>query len=153
MRPAPTLALLAAGLLCAGCGLFADPPAAQVSDPDAERLARRLERFYSELEDVPVDAALTWESPYLRGYFADPTAFADFYASLAGQVRDARLRDSRLLRIEVREFRVPSPGLAYVDVALIGVHQRALRFWEIELARTDTWTRVEGTWYLTPDRL
>ena len=63
------------------------------------------------------------------------------------------LRDGRVERFEITEFRMLDPERAVVELQLIGRHERELRFWEIELPRTDTWQRVRGTWTVRPDRL
>jgi hypothetical protein len=68
-------------------------------------------------------------------------------------VRSATLRDGRIERFQIPEFRLLDPDHAVVELQLIGHHQRELRFWEIELPRTDAWQRVQGTWTVTPAKL
>jgi hypothetical protein len=142
-------------LICSAsaCGGIARGPAPAVDDDEAVAFSRRIEAFYSALEDVAVASIWTYDSPELHGYFTSRPAFDDYFASLATQVRRATLRDGRVERIEIREFRLTDPDHASVDLELIGRHERELRFWEIELPRTDTWVRVRGTWTVRPDRL
>jgi hypothetical protein len=137
-------------LLCACASPAAIP---SVDDAAAVAFSRRIESFYSVLQDVPVPAIWTYESPELHGYFTGRPAFDDYFASLAMQVRSATLRDSRVERFEIEEFRMLDADHAIVDLRLVGHHQRELRFWEIELPRTDKWQRVRGTWTVTPERL
>jgi hypothetical protein len=133
------------------CGLGAAVPA--VDDAAAASFAHRIETFYAALENVPVAAIWTYESPELHGYFTGRSAFDDYFASLAMQVRRATLRDGLVERFEIAEFRMLDADHAVVDLHLIGRHERELRFWEIELPRTDTWERVRGVWTVKPDRL
>ena len=148
---------VSAGLLLAlllpACGFSGAGSVQAVDDDGAVAFARRIEAFYSALEDVPVAAIWTYESPELHGYFTGRPAFDDYFASLAMQVRSATLRDGRVERFEITEFRMLDPERAVVELQLIGRHERELRFWEIELPRTDTWQRVRGTWTVRPDRL
>jgi hypothetical protein len=139
--------------LLAVCGTSGPGPAQAVDDATAVAFARRIEAFYGALEDVPVAAFSTYESSDLYGYFTGRPAFDDYFASLAMQVRSATLRNGRVERFEIDEFRIIDADHAVVELQLIGRHERELRFWEIELPRTDTWQRVRGTWTLRPDRL
>lgn len=142
-------------LLATGCFWFggSEPPLEPVQERDVLAFASRIEGFYRELEAVPLDVMMTYDNPDLRAHFPDAAAFADYYASLASQIRRAQLRNGRAERIEIRDFYFEGPELAHVDVALIGHHQRALRFWEIQLSRTDTWRLVNGAWVLSPGKL
>ena len=124
-----------------------------VADEEAAALAARVEDFYRQLERVSLTSSLTYSSPGLAEYFVSPAAFNDYFASLALQVRWADLRLDEAERIEVREFRLVDLDEAVVDVLLFGHHVRRLRFWEMELERTDRWRRVDGVWLLSPDRL
>jgi hypothetical protein len=139
-------------LLVAACGVSAGP-VASVDDAAAVTFSRRIESFYAALEDVPVAAIWTYESPELHGYFTGRAAFDDYFASLATQVRAAVLRDGQVERFEIREFRLIDADHAVVELSLVGRHERELRFWDVELPRTDTWERVRGTWTVKPDRL
>jgi hypothetical protein len=150
LRRATALLLLVLPL--SSCGT-ARGPAPQVDDDEAVAFSRRIEAFYAALEAVPVASIFTYDSSELHGYFTSRPAFDDYFASLATQVRRATLRDGRLDRVEIREFRLLDADNAKVDLQLVGHHERELRFWEIELPRTDTWQRVRGIWTVRPDRL
>ena len=124
-----------------------------VDDGAVLRFAARIEAFYRGLEAIPLDVLITYENPELREHFVDEVAFGDYYASLAYQVRRSQLRNSQIERFEIRDFHFESDDVARVELILVGRHQRTLRFWELELARTDTWRRVEGSWVLSPEKL
>ncbi len=124
-----------------------------VDERDVLLFAERIATFYATLARRSLDAYLTYEDESLRDYFDSPGAFSDYYASLANQVRDAHLRNSSAREVRVREFRFEDPDTVRVDLLLVGRHERGLRFWDIELERTDTWRRARGTWVLAPEKL
>ena len=151
--------LLRGGLLpvlLSACFLGGDEPMPEIPAAEvapARALSARLDSFYERLAGVPIDAVTTFDMPGLRDYFTGPPAFADYYASLANQVRDARLANGKADRVVVREFHFADADTAMVTIAILGHHQRRLRFWEIELSRLDTWRRLDGVWLLVPDKL
>ncbi|MCE2390359.1 MAG: hypothetical protein J4G09_02635 [Proteobacteria bacterium] len=124
-----------------------------VADAEAAALARRVESFYSQLEGVSLTSELTYSRPGLPEYFASPEAYNDYFASLALQVRWEDLRHDQIERIEVREMRLADLDDATVEVVLFGRHVRRLRFWELELERSDRWRTIDGVWLLSPDNL
>jgi hypothetical protein len=141
-------------LLLAACGLFdVSRVPVGVEDADALRFAQRIQGFYGALENIPIDSLLTYESPELRAYFENERAFSDYYASLAGDLRDADFRNGRAERIVIDEFRFIGPGEATVDLTLVGRHMRRLRFWPRKFRRTDRWRQVGGIWLLSPAKL
>lgn len=141
-------------LALAACGLFApEPVPVGVDDVDAVRFAERIQGFYGALENVPLDALITYENRELRAYFADERAFSDYYAALAGDLRDAAFRNGRAEKVLIDEFSFDGPGEARVELTLIGRHIRELLFWERRIRRTDLWRQVEGVWLLTPSKL
>lgn len=129
------------------------PPSPEVDVREVVRFSERIETFYASLENVPMDAVRTFQNPELRDYFASEAAFMDYYSSIANQVRRSNMLNSRPDRVRVNEFRFESPGIARVEVQITGPYQRTLRFWGVELRRTDTWSRRDGVWVLTPDKL
>ncbi len=124
-----------------------------VADPNILAFASRIEEFYSGLEGLPLDAEVTFENQELRSYFTDPGGFSDYYASVAEQVRSARMRHALAKRVEIVEFRFDAPDRASVEVELHGDHLRGLVPWDVQVARSDTWRQVGGTWYVSPERL
>jgi len=136
-----------------GCFLFGGPSEAPVQDPEVVEFAERIDGFYTIFEDTPLDTRATFDNPALRAFFLNEEDFAAFYASLAAGARRSLLRNATPTRIEIDEFRFESENVAVVDVRFIGRHTRRLRFGEVEIARSDTWRRVDGRWILSPDKL
>ena len=139
-------------LVVAGCGGFGgrlEP----VEDEEIVALAIRMDDFYRSLENRTLDTLATFEDRRLRSYFADDTAFSDYYASLASQVRRALLRHGKVENATVLDFSLEEGDHALVRVQLRGRHQRQLRFWSVELDRTDSWRRLSGRWFLVPEDL
>lgn len=124
-----------------------------VEEPDVVDFSRRIRSFYGALEHTRMDALMTFEDDRLRSFFAGPSEFSDYYASLASQLRAAQVRHAMPDRVEIREFRFEGAERARVELTILGHHQRSLRFWDIELTRVDTWERVDGTWLVTPEKL
>ncbi len=145
-------AALAALWLCAGC--FGGGSTTETeNDPQVLRFAQRIDRFYRQLENLPLDVRLTFEDTSLRAYFSDGQQFSAYYASLADQIRRAQFRNSIALRVDIGGFRFDSDEIAVVDVTLIGRHERALRVGELQLPRRDTWRFIEGRWMVSPAKL
>jgi hypothetical protein len=145
-------AALAALWLCAGC--FGGGSTTETeNDPQVLRFAQRIDRFYRQLENLPLDVRLTFEDTSLRAYFSDGQQFSAYYASLADQIRKAQFRNSTALRVDIGGFRFEADDRAVVDLTLVGRHERTLRVGELEITRTDTWRLVEGRWMVSPAKL
>ena len=144
-------------LLCASCFGGAAPetaPSTSPSDTDIAVFSKRIEGFYHQLEDVPLDALVTYQNKQLRDCFDTPTAFADYFSALATQARDLYFRDMTARSVRIRRFDFASPDEAQVQVSFTSVHQRTLRFWSIGFDRYDTWKRSEdGIWRIVPEKL
>ena len=158
MDPLRRPELLLAAVLACGCfggGGDGAPrsPSPKLDPREVVGFSERIEIFYAALENVPLDAVMTFENPQLRSHFASDASFMDYYSSIANQVRWANMRNTRPLRVVVRKFHFESPDVARVEVMLRGPYQRTLRFWDVELEREDTWKRLDGVWLLTPDKL
>ena len=149
LRLCGLLGLLASACLWAG----AKGSIEVVRDPDVLEFAQRIELFYDELEGRSINVFHTFQDPVFRAFFLHEEGFVDYYASLASQLRAAHFRHGRPVRVEIREFRLGGPDRATVDVTFSGRHVRVLRFWKIEVHRTDTWLRSGTTWVLSPKRL
>lgn len=141
--------LLAAAMACASGsgGGYAE----RVGRADVEAFARRIDRFYGSIAQRPLDAYLTFQDPALRGYFGTEQEFSDYYASLANQIRRAHFQRAQAQEVRIEEFRFDAPDEARVDVVLLGRHERALRFWQIEVRRTDRWLHNGQVWVLAPE--
>jgi len=155
-RARTLVAALGAAALLACFGGGAGAPAASpspVSDQEALQFALRAERFYRLLEGIPLAATLTFNNPALHPYFPTPSAFADYYSSLATVARQNTLRDGQARSVRIREFHFDSPEQAIVEIVLTGKHERELRFWDIDLERRDVWRRIDGVWVIVPEKL
>lgn len=145
-------AALAALWLCAGC--FGGGSTTETeTDPQVLRFAQRIDRFYRQLENLPLDVRLTFEDTSLRAYFSDGEQFSAYYASLADQIRKAQFRNSTALRVDIGGFRFEADDKAVVDLTLVGRHERTLRMGELAITRSDTWRLVEGRWMVSPAKL
>lgn len=140
-------------LLLCGCGFFAGPRPELTQEIEAVAFAERIQVFYSALENLPLNALITFKSRELRGFFRDERAFSDYYAAMAGELRDASFKNARAKRVEIQEFHFDGPGRAIVDFVMVGDHFRALQFWDRELGRRDTWQQVGGVWLISPQKL
>jgi hypothetical protein len=149
-RAAPLLAIC---LLSTACWSFGGGAPEVAEDPDAAAFAARIQNFYGMLEGVPIAAISTHTDPRLRGYFTGRGPLQDYMASLTTQVRLSLLRDGKLDRFEIVEFRLLEEGEAVVELLLVGQHERGLHFWDVELRRIDHWRRIQETWTVSPDRL
>jgi hypothetical protein len=139
--------------LLTALGCIGGPSVAPEPDPVIRAFAERIDSFYAGLEGLPLDAAVTFESRNLRTYFTGPREFSDYYAGIAEQLRTARMRHTAPKRVEIVEFRFEGPDLARVEVELHGDHMRGLVPWDVHVERSDTWRQVDGTWYVTPEKL
>ena len=149
------LSALAAAVLLAYLDGAAEPGASKpiVSDEEAMRFSLRAERFYHSLQGIPLPATVTFYNRELHQYFPTPSAFADYYSSLAMLARQNTLRDGQARSVRIREFHFEGPEQAVVDVVITGKHERELRFWDIDLDRRDIWRRVDGVWVIVPEKL
>ena len=145
-------------VLCAACFGGGSPPVAasdepQVSDDEIAAFSQRIETFYKALEDVPLDALVTYENKQLRDCFTSSAAFSDYVSSLATEARDMSFRDTAARSVRIREFWFEAPDRAGVDVTFTSVHQRKLRFWSIGFHRHDVWQNNDGVWQIVPAKL
>lgn len=145
-------------VLCAGCfGGGAAPeavePAPQLSDQEITAFSQRIEGFYSTLEDVPLDALVTYENKKLRDCFVTQGGFSDYFSALATEARNLSFRDSTARSVRIREFHFDAPDQASVFVTFTSVNQREIRFWSIHFDRHDTWKLTDGVWLIVPEKL
>lgn len=144
-------------ILCAACSGSGSPPLAapapQLTDDQVAAFSERIQGFYGALEDIPLDALVTYENKQLRDCFATQGAFSDYFSALATEARDRSFRDSTARSVRIREFRFEAPDQASVDVTFTSVHQREIRFWSIGFDRHDTWKQTDGVWQIVPEKL
>jgi hypothetical protein len=107
--------------------------------------ARLLKRRFNTLE--------TFNDPLLREHFRTENRFFDYYADLAQSFRAAYFERSRPERVSVQGFIFETPFLVHVQVRFVGADRRPLRPDKIALVRLDRWERVDGRWWVTPEKL
>ena len=81
MRRARAEVLLIAMLLGCFGGGSAQVSTVEVDVMDVVRFSERIESFYSALENVPIDAVMTFENPALPTFFASESAYMDYCGS------------------------------------------------------------------------
>jgi len=170
-RLLPILLVLGLGLGCStssgftsGLWPFGRPPAPTVPPDQSFGLELveddavidfygRASRFYSRLALRRVNTLATYRDEVLRDYFRSESAFSDYYADLAQELTDAWIERNRPLALDVVEFRMEGPGEARVLSRILGENGRPLRFWQIAVEREDRWERIEGIWWIVPEKL
>jgi hypothetical protein len=145
----PLLLLLGACTWLGGRSIQLEP----VDDVGILAFAERAGSFYALLENAPLDALVTFEDEDLRAYFAEDGEFTDYYATLANRVRKAQFRHSKANQVVIQEFRLEGNHTAFVDIVLVGRHQRYLIFWDLEVQLTDVWRQRSGAWFISPGKL
>lgn len=155
--------LLGVGLL--GCvGPFArDEPGTTPPDPsygvrvvEAEGVFEFYERariFYERMALRRFNTLSTYRDEVLRDFFRTESAYADYYADLAQALEDADFERSRPLSLDVVEFELEGPGQAQVTTRIIGDDGRPLRWGRTRLERIDRWERIQGEWWIVPQKL
>ena len=150
------LALLAgAAWGCFGTGPVSEPPGGSVPVSPAASLAfyMQAEEFYGGLVQRRFNTLETFNDPRLRDRFREESRFFDYYADLADSLNQAHFDRSRPVAVEVEDFIFENPWLAHVQVRFVGEDDRPLRPNQTSLARRDRWERVEGRWWLAPEKL
>jgi hypothetical protein len=107
--------------------------------------ARLLQRRFNTLE--------TFNDPLLREHFRTENRFFDYYADLAQSLYGANFERSRPIAVGVQGFIFETPFLVHVQVRFVGEDRRPLRPDKIALVRLDRWERVDGRWWVTPEKL
>jgi hypothetical protein len=171
VRPASVLsrAALAAALAVLvgpGCGFgpFARDAAGEPPpDPsygvqvvEAEGVVGFYERariFYERMALRRFNTLSTYRDEVLRDFFRTESAYSDYYADLAQALEDADFERSRPLSLDVVEFALEGPGQARVTTRITGDDGRPLRWGETRLERVDRWERIQGEWWIVPQKL
>ncbi|MDJ0869461.1 MAG: hypothetical protein QNK03_25380 [Myxococcota bacterium] len=157
MRAPAALAGLAALLL--GCGGGPEGPAPDVSagvvvveSPAVYDFYERATAFYQRLEGRRFNSITTFRDAGLREYFRDDLSFSDYYALLAQELVEAHFERSQPIASEILEFLVDGPGSARVRVLIGGENGLPLRWWQTGIEREDHWERLDGRWWIVPNR-
>jgi len=95
----------------------------------------------------------TYNDPRIRDQFRTENQFFDYYADLAQSLDDADFERARPIRVEIQDFLFESQERVHVQVRFVGDDDRPLRPNRTTLRRVDRWERVDGRWWLAPERL
>jgi len=142
-------------VLATGCSFFrgGEQPVATELSPELVELSRSIQPFYAALENRPLDVLETFQNARLRSFFQSEEGFSAYYATLAGNLRAAQIRNATQQQVDIVDLKLDGADRAKVDVVVVGRHERQLRRGELRLPRTDTWIRVDGRWVIAPEKL
>jgi hypothetical protein len=121
-----------------------------VSADEVERLARV---FYTRIINRRFNSIATFHDPALRELFGSPEAFADYFAALADALIVAHFEALRPTSAKLEQIDVLEADSVLVTIRYRGQNSLPLRWWSVELARTDRWERSDGQWWIIPGKL
>lgn len=149
------LAISAAVAACAGWRPVVEPRGGSVPVPPADSLAFYLHanRFYEGLAQRRFNTLETFNDPLLSEQFRTEHQYSDYYADLANSLDAANFERNRPTTVEIQDFIFESMSLAHVQVRFVGEDDRPLRPNKTALWRLDRWERVDGRWWLAPEKL
>ena len=153
-RALPALVLGLVG--CAGAPADLPAPDSSVSvvaDEAVGDFYDTANAFYDRLEGRRFNSITTFRDAFLHEYFLDEEDFSNYYADLAHDLVEARVRRNLPLGAQIQEFLVDGPGSARVRVRIWGKNALPLRFWKVTVLREDRWERHEGRWWIQPGAL
>lgn len=136
-------------------GEYGGPPptvtGARSSDiAEVEALARV---FYTRIINRRFNSISTFHDPALRELFASPEAFADYFAAFADALTEAHFDALRPTSAALEQIDVLDADAVLVTVRFGGQNSLPLRWWSVELTRTDRWERSDGRWWIIPGKL
>ena len=148
-------ALLASSAGCRSAGPVPEPLTGSVPVSPAASLAFYMQasEFYDGLVQRRFNTLETFNDPLLRGQFQSESRFFDYYADLADSLNQADFERSRPVRVDIQDFIFENPWLVHVQLRFVGEDDRPLRPNKTTLGRLDRWERVDGQWWLAPEKL
>ena len=152
---ATALALLASSAGCLSAGPVPETLAGSVPVSPAASLAFYMQAsgFYQSLVQRRFNTLETFNDPLLRDQFQNESRFFDYYADLADNLNRADFERSRPVQVEIQDFIFENPWLVHVQLRFVGEDDRPLRPKKTTLGRLDRWERVDGRWWLAPEKL
>jgi hypothetical protein len=117
---------------------------------DVEALSRV---FYTRIINRRFNSIATFHDPALRELFVSPEAFADYFAAFADALDVASFEALRPSSARLEKISVLDPDTVLVSVRFRGQNSLPLRWWSVELVRTDRWERTSGRWWIIPGKL
>lgn len=140
---------------CSSKGMIPEPPGGSVpvSPQTSLNFYAQATEFYEHLIRRRFNTLETFNDPALREQFRTETRFFDYYADLAQSLDFANFERSRPVSVDVQAYLFETPNVARVQVRFVGRDDRPLRVNKTALIRLDRWERVDGRWWMTPDKL
>jgi hypothetical protein len=131
------------------------PPGGSVPVPPEDSLEFYLHAnaFYDALNLRRFNTIETFNDPLLREQFRTENQYADYYADLAQSLDEADFDRNRPRSVAIQDFLFESPTLVHVQIRFVGDDDRPLRPNKTSLRRIDRWERVDGRWWLAPEKL
>lgn len=117
---------------------------------EVEPLARV---FYTRLINRRFNSIATFHDPALRELFATPEAFADYFAAMADALSVAHFEALRPTSARLERIDVLESDAVLVTVRFRGQNSLPLRWWSVDLVRTDRWEKSDGRWWIIPGKL
>lgn len=121
--------------------------------PHTDEVARLARVFYTRMIDRRFNSIATFHDPALRELFVSPEAFADYFAAMADALTVAHFEALRPTELRLEKLDVLEPTVILVTVWYRGENSLPLRWWSVELTRTDRWERSDGRWWIIPGKL
>lgn len=155
MRGVALLLLVFAFVGCGSKGMIPEPPGGSVpvSPETSLNFYAQATDFYDHLIRRRFNTLETFNDPALREQFRTESRFFDYYADLAQSFDFANFERSRPIAVDVLAYLFETPNVARVQVRFVGRDDRPLRVNRTALIRLDRWERVDGRWWMTPEKL
>ena len=122
----------------------------EVSADEVERLARV---FYTRIINRRFNSIATFHDPALRELFTSPEAFADYFAAMTDTLIVAHFEALRPTAARLEKLDVLEADTVLVTIRYRGQNSLPLRWWSVELVRTDRWEHSDGRWWIIPGKL
>lgn len=130
-------------------------PSPKITGPPADtEVVEKLARvFYVRMINRRFNSIATYHDPALREFFQSPEAFADYFAAFADELTEAHFEALRPQKIWIEQLDVLQPEMILVSVRFRGQNSLPLRWWRVDLVRTDRWEHHDDRWWIIPGKL
>ena len=122
-------------------------------DLESDKVERLARVFYTRTINRRFNSIATFHDPALRELFESPEAFADYFAAFADALDVAHFEALRPTSATLERIDVLDPDVVLITVRFVGENSLPLRWWTVELSRTDRWERSEDRWWIIPGKL
>ena len=121
--------------------------------PESVEVQQLARVFYTRILNRRFNSIATFHDPALRELFGSPEAFADYFAALADAFEVASFEGLRPTSLDLEKLEVLEPDVVLVSVRYRGQNSLPLRWWAVDLLRTDRWEHSDGRWWIIPGKL